>query len=213
MTKPRAVLFDLDGTLRDSRAAIYGALAHTFGEHTNLVPTRDNLAPYIHHFHAVHDALASEVEHEKFRISYSSKLDELMPESSLYEGVRDTLEWICGGGMKVGLVSATRSAAGYLESEKLDHLFDAIVSGDDDVKDKPDPEPVDLALARLDIAADRAVIVGDLATDIQAGKSAGLAATIGITHGFGTRESLEAVGADYVIDSLAELPDALQQIE
>ena len=48
--------------------------------------------------------------------------------------------------------------------------------------------------------------VGDTLADIGAAKAAGLALSIGITHGFGTREVFEAAGADRVIDSLRELP-------
>jgi phosphoglycolate phosphatase-like HAD superfamily hydrolase len=52
-----------------------------------------------------------------------------------------------------------------------------------------------------------------MTTDIQAGRAAGLAAVVGITHGFSDKESLVAAEADHVIGSLDELSAVLQKVE
>jgi phosphoglycolate phosphatase-like HAD superfamily hydrolase len=77
---------------------------------------------------------------------------------------------------------------------------------------KPHPEGLDRLLERLSVKPDQTIMVGDAAPDIQAGRAAGVAATIGVTHGFGTHEELQAAGADYLIDSLTALSEIVAAI-
>lgn len=58
-----------------------------------------------------------------------------------------------------------------------------------------------------------AVMVGDTTVDVLTGQNAGARATVSITHGFGRRADLVAAGADYIVDSLVELPAILKTIE
>ncbi|MGH7157688.1 MAG: HAD family hydrolase [Candidatus Saccharimonadales bacterium] len=96
----------------------------------------------------------------------------------------------------IALVSRIKATFG------LDNFY--IVTSDDVAATKPDPEGIKKVLKNLNLKAEDAVMVGDLPADIIAGKKAGVR-TIGIGHGFGTAEELEAVGADKVVGSLAEL--------
>jgi phosphoglycolate phosphatase len=77
---------------------------------------------------------------------------------------------------------------------------------------KPHPEGLDRLLERLSVKPDQTIMVGDAAPDIQAGRAAGAAATIGVTHGFGTRTELQSASADYLLDSLAGLPELVAAI-
>jgi len=95
----------------------------------------------------------------------------------------------------------------------IDQYLDVLVSASDIAKHKPDPEGIDLALSRLKVRPEEAIMVGDMATDIQAAQAAKLAATVGITHGMGSKQSLDAAGADYIIDSLTDLSAVLAKIE
>jgi len=47
--------------------------------------------------------------------------------------------------------------------------------------------------------------VGDMNVDILMGRNAG-AKTCGVTYGNGTREELEEAGADYIVDSMTDIP-------
>ena len=59
-----------------------------------------------------------------------------------------------------------------------------------------------------DFAASETLVVGDMNVDILMGANAG-AKTCGVTYGNGTKAELEAVGADYIIDSFEELTQVL----
>jgi phosphoglycolate phosphatase len=80
----------------------------------------------------------------------------------------------------------------------------------DDVKNtKPDPEPMFLAASQLNIDADQITYVGDHPRDIDAGKNANMP-TILAAYGYLPPESaddLEAWGADYIVQDVAELSD------
>ncbi|MEO6761225.1 MAG: HAD family hydrolase [Candidatus Saccharimonadales bacterium] len=212
MAKLRAVLFDLDGTLRDTRELIHDALDYAFRAHGLRSPSREELRPYIHHLSFVHDEFASGIDPEAFGASYSARTNELLPQVQLYADVERILS-IVHDLYKVAVVTAGQSAPQYIERYGLTAYIDTIVGANDITKQKPDPEGIDVALKRLGVEPSGSVMIGDLATDIRAAEAANLATSIGITHGFGTAERLTQAGADYIIDSLAELPAILQQID
>ena len=79
------------------------------------------------------------------------------------------------------------------------------ILGADDVKEaKPKPEPVLKTLADMHYDASQALIVGDMAVDIQMGANAGTK-TCGVTWGNGTKEELEEAGATFIIDRIEDL--------
>lgn len=68
---------------------------------------------------------------------------------------------------------------------------------------KPDPRPIHACLDKLDIAADEAVLIGDMTGDIEAGKSARLKKIVGVTYGYHPAHKLS--GADVLINHAEEL--------
>jgi len=61
-----------------------------------------------------------------------------------------------------------------LEKYKLKEYFDAIVTADDTDKHKPDPEPVYIALRKLNAKAEESIMIGDTKFDILSAKRAGV---------------------------------------
>lgn len=210
--KIKAILFDLDGTLRDTREAIYSALEHAISSHAPTVPTREEMASTIHHHTEIHRKFAPNTDLDVFEKSYREKVDGLVTESVLYEGVKELVDGLHDQGYKLAVVSSATRVEQYLHKAELHHYFDALVNGGDTTEHKPHPAPVLLALERLGVQPEEAVMVGDLAVDIEAARQAGVTALVGITHGFGSRESLLEAGASYIIDSLAELQDILKKL-
>lgn len=86
-----------------------------------------------------------------------------------------------------------------------------VVTCDDVSAYKPDPEGVLVALDRLGVRAEEAVVLGDHSYDIQAAKRAGTYA-IGMTHGFGSAEELKEAGADALCSNLHEVAYHLQYV-
>ena len=79
------------------------------------------------------------------------------------------------------------------------------ILGADDVKEaKPKPEPVLKTLKAMNFEPSQALVVGDMAVDIQMGANAG-AKTCGVTWGNGTKDELENAGATFIIDRMDEI--------
>ena len=85
----------------------------------------------------------------------------------------------------------------------------AVITGADQVKrSKPDPEIIELILARTGISKDNAVMIGDAPTDIEIGRNAGLAASIGVCTGLTDRVTLLKM-TEHVAQDISELKFAL----
>jgi beta-phosphoglucomutase len=85
--------------------------------------------------------------------------------------------------------------------------FDALVSGDDITRGKPDPQGFRLAFKRLGVPPARGFVIEDAVAGVQAGKAAG-AHVIAVTT-TRARADLIAAGADRVVDHLTELSVSL----
>jgi beta-phosphoglucomutase-like phosphatase (HAD superfamily) len=85
--------------------------------------------------------------------------------------------------------------------------FDAIVTGNDVQRKKPDPEVFLLAAQRLNLDPRLCLVVEDAPNGIRAAKAAG-SLCLGITSSF-PETTLREVGADFVAPNLAHLPEEL----
>ena len=212
MGKIDAVIFDADGTLLDTREFIFQALERTLGAHGHVVPSRDVFTSYMGaHLVDMYAALAPDGDVAKLVAHHRELHDgELLYLVAAYEGLHELLKHIRRAGMKLGVcTNRGRGAEGLLKQIGIFDDFDTVVTADDVKKHKPDPEGLLQALDNIGCAADRAVMVGDTTADIGAGKNAGVALTIGVTHGFANEEILREAGADYIAHHLSEIPDIL----
>ncbi len=213
MPKITAVLFDLDGTLRDTRDLMYTSMQTALEHHTSKRYTRDDINPHVHHHKAVHAALAGDVSFEDFERTFYEHFERGRSEIQLYDEVRELLDGFRQDGLQLAIVTSARATKSqeFIERHKLDAHF-AVVSGmQDGVKPKPAPDLVLRALEHIGCAPEAAIMVGDLPADVLAAHAAGVRC-VAITHGFGVRKQLEAAGADYIINTLSELPAIMKSI-
>jgi len=174
-TKVEVILFDLDGVLIDSFESWYQAfttMLRAFGKKELRRETfrarcwgpdlRHNLAAL-----QLGEDAAWFVVHEQLKLV---GLIELIPGADAV--VRRTREEYR---LKVGLVTNTPRANvdEILAHFKLTNHFDAVLTGDDVRKGKPEPELITKACERLAVPPERAALVGDTNTDYQAGRAAG----------------------------------------
>ena len=211
-TNIKAILFDLDGTLRDTKHVIYGALKEVFDTQGKPFPTDSELEPYINHSSFVREAFLPELDQTEFESIYYPAKDRLNPTAKVFQGTIESLTSLRERGFVLGLVTAARKSMLQLNELGLEDYFDVVISAEDSSEHKPNPEGLFVALERLCIPGTNAVYVGDMPTDIKAGKTANLRAAIGVSYGFFSRDKLEEAGADYVIDSLAELPGIVERL-
>lgn len=212
------MLFDLDGTLVETAPDLASALNHTLAQ-AGLA--RLKLAEIRHMIGDGARAMLSrglaragaEVDAPDFEAMVRSFLDyygmHIADESRPFPGVVAELERLAAAGVLNAVCTNKPEALSrkLLSLLALDRHFGAVVGGDSLPVRKPDGGHLLGALARLGVAADRAVMVGDSANDVNAARAAGLPVVL-VSFGY-TAVPANALGADAVIDRFEALPAAL----
>ncbi|MBI5563558.1 MAG: HAD family phosphatase [Chloroflexi bacterium] len=206
--QPRAVLWDMDGTLIDSMAYHWEAwndvlqpLGYHFSVETFL-PTNG-----LRNEEIVRDFLKIDgppAEIEQIVLAKEERYRTIMRERGLplLPGVEHWLNTLRTDGWRHAIVtSAPRlNVEAAVEATRLDHLVDTIVCGDDVINGKPHPEPFLLAADRLGVVPANCIVVEDAPAGLEGARRAGMK-TIGVLT---THTALEA---DKVVGSLIDLAD------
>jgi mannitol-1-/sugar-/sorbitol-6-phosphatase len=184
-------LFDMDGVLVDSKSAWFRSFSEAGGvsrkEFEETFWGRE-LQANIRELGITKEYLCDSV--------LSKYLDAI----ALIPGAREVLSSIRG---RKALITNTTSRCTdrILGEHGLLGYFDAIVTGDEVEKGKPDPAIIRLALERIGASPESTVVIGDAESDVQAGRAAGC-----ITVGIG-------VEGDYTADTLRDLPEIIKRLE
>jgi phosphoglycolate phosphatase len=210
-TAPRAILFDLDGTLADT-APDLAAAVNLLRTARGLEPTAyDILRPtasagargMIGASFGIHpdDAAYTELR-DGFLDNYAAAM---AVHSSLFPGVVELLAGIEAAGLRWGVVTnkPARFTDPLLPQIGLGHAA-CVVSGDTTAHAKPHPAPLLEAAARLGLAPEQCWYVGDDLRDIQAGKAAAMP-TIAAGWGYCGPHEPQAWQADYLFVQPAEI--------
>jgi len=127
-------------------------------------------------------------------------------------GTNETFAFLKSSGIKIALTTGfSRTTLDFL----IDHVgwhevVDITVTPEEAGRGRPHPDMLNFATNQLAIDDTREVIViGDTASDIQAGLAFGAKQVIGVLTGAHTREVLEFAGATHVINSVADLPSLI----
>jgi HAD superfamily hydrolase (TIGR01662 family) len=197
MNKPKAVLFDWDGTLYDSSILCFEIYRELFcrfgaGELTFEEFRRDFSGDY-HKFqekHGLDSTRWDEFDSAWYEIYYSKQKGE--SKAKLFPNAKKTLKRMHDSGIPVGIVTnATRNRMkGEISELKLGGYLAAVVTIEDaDWQFKPSPKLVNLACEQMGIEKNTAIFIGDMAEDVKAGKGAGVITGV-VTTGVHTLEKL-----------------------
>ena len=202
-----AVLFDLDGTLIDSVDLILQSFRHAtavvLGESPpDEVMMRDVGLPLARQMRDISEEHADDLL-RAYREHNARAHDQLVRE---YPETAETLLWLGACGLRLGVVTSKLQSLARrgLELFDLARFFDVVVGADDVSIHKPDPHPLLVAAATLEVPIERCAYVGDSVHDMAAARAAGCVA-IGATWGIGSRAQLLEAGAEYVLETLGEL--------
>lgn len=208
---PRAVLFDVDGTLVDTNdlhaAAWREAFLH-FGHDFPVDRIRfqvgkggDNLIPAL--LPGVGEARQKAIEDHRSALFKRDYLQRAMP----FPGVRGLFERLHGDGVGIVLASSAgeEEVRFHLDLIGVADLVSATTSKDDVESSKPCPDIFEAAMAKLGpLSADEAIVVGDSPWDVKAACRAGLR-TIGFRCGGFPEEALTGAGACQLYDGPSDL--------
>lgn len=202
-------LFDLDGTLIDTRKMIIACFRETFFRFGGPTDVKDDEInqligiPYRrqieHFFGEVDDHLYGKIRQAHMKQQLSIFKDEL----SLCPGVLETVKSLYHQGKKLAIVTSRtlESAAPFLEWFGLTDYFLSIVTPDHTQLHKPHPEPLFLALNQIQGKACESLFIGDALFDIQAGQAAGMATAF--TKWSPAR--LQGITPDFYLDDMSDL--------
>jgi len=206
----RALIFDLDGTLIDSKLdlalAVNATLAYTGRkalEHERIYGYVGDGAPMLVRRALGLGATDQEVEQGlQYFLSYYRV--HMLDNTVTYPGVRDGLEMLKGHPMAVLTNKPVRFSQGILDGLGIAHCFRYVYGGNSFPTKKPDPEGVNVLLRDLAVRPFEAMMIGDSEVDVRTARNAGTW-VCGVSYGLGT-EGLRIHPPDILLDSLAELP-------
>jgi phosphoglycolate phosphatase len=221
LSKVKAFMFDLDGTLIQSAVDFVKLKRETIRRLSELQVPTDELSEKMKTY---------EIMAKVRQLTASGKLDlsypEIVAETTLIwnrvelETVRNT-ERIPGAeraliqlrskGMRIGVI--TRGCGDYaakaLRTTRLFSLVDIIIGRDDTVEAKPNPEPLLRAMSRLGVEAPETVMIGDSVDDAACAHKAGVA-FIGVLTGLSDATALKRIGCIRVLKSVEDLTTLLE---
>jgi len=188
------ILFDLDGTLIDSTEAILESFSVAFKTFGARVPDDALIKAEIGHpLDAMFSTLGvGKEEVDAYVHAYKMHYREISrAKTVLLPEAREAVE-LAAKNATLGVV--TTKTAKY-SIELLEHMglmsyFEVLIGREDVTNPKPDPEPIQKALAKLPSDTSNIWMVGDTCMDMLAAKSANVG-SVGVTCGYGTLESLE----------------------
>ncbi|HWR90637.1 MAG TPA: HAD-IA family hydrolase [Dissulfurispiraceae bacterium] len=212
----RLILFDLDGTLVDSRRDITNAVNHALAPVGIGPATVEEITALVGE--GISRLMEKLAEREKVTIDTDGAVERflrfyaahLVDFTTVYPDVTETLHRL--DGYRKAVISNKREVltAGVLREFGLTGFFDVIVGSDTTPERKPSPRPLMYVVEKFGLSAGEAVMVGDSTYDIQAGRAAGVK-TVAVTYGYRPRHMLG--DADVLIDRFAELPDVIATLD
>lgn len=209
----KLVVWDVDGTLVDSRQTIFESMQSAFAA-VGLPPLTYEAARQVVGLGLMEgvSVLLPEAEPEVwervaagYRAAFGAKVSQAGYVEPLYDGAAETLDRLRAEGWKIAMATgkSRRGVETIIRMHGWADLFDSTHCADDG-PGKPHPAMVLEAMKALGVGPERTIVVGDTAHDMRMAKAAGAYAQ-GVSWGFHTAEEVMEGGADHIAHDFAEL--------
>jgi HAD superfamily hydrolase (TIGR01509 family) len=205
----RGVILDIDGTLVDTNDAHAHAWKEALSNHGYNIPYErirslmgmggDNLLSELLH-------LPKDDERTRY-IGQERKdifVTRFLPQVQALPATREFVSRLLDAGIKVVIATSAEpdEASRLLQIANVDDLVDEPTGLGEVKNSKPDPDAVQVALQKLNLAPNEAVMIGDTPYDIEAAKKAGVKTIVVRTGGF---TDAQLKGAVAIYNDLADL--------
>ncbi len=220
MFKPRAVFFDLDGTLVDSVADMAFAVGKMLSHFDLPAPGIEKVSTWVGN--GAQALINRALTNDMHGTADKALFDQAMPlfnryyhenlalHSALYEHVEQTLQTLKNAGLALACITnkPEQFTEVLLENINIAQYFSLVVSGDTLPTKKPHPGPLLHAAQEFGVHIDECLMVGDSKSDIEAAKQAGCP-VVALSYGYNHGEDIRLHNPDITIDSLKDLPPLL----
>ncbi len=202
-------IFDLDGTLVDTKPDIARALQKMLEEAGLPVPNLNEVARAIGGGAKNAVSMLTGLEGDALLphlALFNEEYERMCADNTcVYEGGEALLLRLKEEGAKLALVTMKYKAPTLkiLAAHGLD-MFDAVLTFDDVSKRKPDPESLFILCERFGVDTADVLMIGDTVTDIRYAQAAG-ADCCAVAYGYGETEDVLALKPTYVVESLLDL--------
>jgi phosphoglycolate phosphatase len=211
------LIFDLDGTLIDSRLDLANAV-NAMRRHAGMGPLSNdcvysyvgNGAPVLVRRALGGEANESDLENAlAFFMEYYGAHD--LEHTTLYPGVRESLDRLRVAGKRMAVLSNKPASMSrhILEGLGAASYFFQIFGGNSFEQRKPHPIGVETLMREAGVDQSRTMLVGDSGVDVATARNAGIACC-GVTYGF-QPESLADPPPDLLVDNMEQFTDWLLQ--
>lgn len=203
----KAIIFDFDGTLANTLPICFYAFQRVFKDYDNKVLSSEDIKAMFGPSETgiIREHLINEEKEEAIELFYSKYSENHTNLVKVNTEINNLLQQLKETGTKLGIFTgkARRSLDISLRHLQMEGLFEVIITGDDVIKPKPDPEGLFKALTLLGVDKSEALFVGDSDADIYAGLDAGVQ-TVGVQW-LPDYQTLEfSYTPDYSMSSISE---------
>jgi len=220
----KAVIFDLDGTLKEfnldikaCRTKIINFLTQEgfsrslFSLNESAFDMLKKVKKYLvtedgkkQEFTKIKDMIFSVVEDFELEAARTAKM---------FAGIPETLKALRDMKLEIALctISSEKTTNYILKRFHLEQFFDAVITRESVFEVKPHPKHLEAALDALKVRSQEAVLVGDSVKDIECAIQLNVLA-VGVTTGLSSIEELTCSGAHYIASSANDIPILIQQL-
>jgi phosphoglycolate phosphatase len=215
MREIELIIFDLDGTLVDSRQDIVNAANFMLKSLSLKEKPAEEIVSYVGKGvdSFIIDSLgrnANSTKDKALEIFRSYYKQHPADNAYIYPGVCETLDYFKAKEKAVVTNRNHRSAEALLKKMGMANYFKNIIGDDNKICLKPSRCQIDKLLKKLSVEKrEKVLMVGDMDIDVFAGKAAGVM-TCAVTYGLGKKLDIERAMPDYIIDDMRRLKDIIK---
>ena len=211
----KLILYDLDGTLADTRRDIINGVRYalktlkgpdlTDDEIKDCVGT--GLHALIKQVFRTEDEKLADRGSQLYREHYKKHM---LDHTKLYPGAREFLEHFKDRKQAVITNKPNPFSSQILEALGVAHYFIAILAGDNGLPFKPDPAAIRHLMEETGSAKEEVLFIGDSSIDIQAARNAEVEIAT-LSHGFASEATLRQAKPDHIVHDFAGLLQLAQE--